>query len=78
MQGLGLSLETGIALFYLLSFILAITPGVPGHDSRASFSKLFRSVIFPCSPISFPEVLLADALTSMSKVFKVSLPSFPL
>ena len=39
-------------------------------EHRASFLRLLRLIAFPGDSISFPEILLTDALTSLSKVFK--------
>jgi len=45
-------------------------PLLPGQDNMASFFRLSKQVFIPGTSISFPEVLYADALTSMSKVLK--------
>ena len=56
--------------------VVASAP-VPAHtrlqeywEQRASFLRLLKTVLFPGTSISFPEIVLADALTSLSKVFK--------
>lgn len=41
-----------------------------GQDHQYSFYRLLRTVIFPGHTVTFPEVLLADALCSVSKVLK--------
>eukprot|EP01035_Chromulina_nebulosa_P037110 gene37110-50063_t len=41
-----------------------------GNDTRNSFFRLVRLIFMPLSSITFPEVLLADAFTSISKVLK--------
>lgn len=66
---LGGSVEAGISMFYILLGLLAILP-LPGYETRLIFFRLVKVVFFPGSSITFPEVLLADALTSMSKLFK--------
>ena len=69
---LGNSVETGVMLFYLLLFAanFLLPSATPGMDTKNSFFRLVRLVFFPAASISFPEVLLADAFTSLSKVFK--------
>jgi len=69
---LGMSVETGVCLFYILLLIVNFLPsiGLPGQETKNSFLRLVRLVFFPSTSISFPEVLLADAFTSLSKVFK--------
>ena len=67
---LGMTVETGIFLFYAILLLLVILPRVPGHDIRSSFFRLVKLVFFPINSITFSEVLLADAMTSMSKVLK--------
>ena len=66
----GYSVEIGISVFYSTVLLLAVLPNLPGHENRAHFYRLLRVVVFPGSSITFPEVLLADALTSVSKVLK--------
>lgn len=68
----GLSIESGISTFYLLMFVFLILPinRIPGRENRLSFFRLFKSILFPSGIVSFSEILLADALTSLSKVFK--------
>lgn len=66
---LGGSVEVGISLFYVLLGLLAILP-LPGYETRSIFFRLVKIVFFPGNNITFPEVLLADALTSISKLFK--------
>ena len=67
---LGMSIETGVFFFYCALAVILIAPRLPGSDIRGYFYRLLRLVFFPSSTITFPEVLLADALTSMSKVLK--------
>lgn len=69
-NGLGWTIEQSIAAFYLLSLIVYFTPIFPGDECRISFNRLLRVVFWPGATISFPEVLLADALCSVSKVLK--------
>lgn len=66
---LGFSVEFGVTSFYILLTFLAIMP-LPGQEARSAFYRLTKTVFFPLNSISFPEVLLADAMTSLSKVFK--------
>ena len=67
---LGMTVESGVTIFYLLLCVLLITPSIYGQEVRGSFFRLLRLVFFPSNSITFPEVLLADAMTSMSKIFK--------
>lgn len=60
--------ELGITIFYILLFFSFLTP-IWG-EIKLSLFRLLRTVIFPSSVITFPEVILADALTSLSKVLK--------
>ena len=58
-------------LILLLMFVRGFfLPRIPGHDIRSSFFRLVKLVFFPVNSITFSEVLLADAMTSMSKVLK--------
>lgn len=68
--GLNFSVESGVTTFYFIIFIISMLPNLPGQEMRHQFFRTFLKVFFPGTTISFPEVLLADALTSMSKVFK--------
>ena len=67
---LGMTVESGVTIFYPLLCVLLITPSIYGQEVRGSFFRLVRLVFFPSNSITFPEVLLADAMTSMSKIFK--------
>lgn len=40
------------------------------NENKNSFMRLLRMIFIPNNMISFPEIVLADAMTSMSKVFK--------
>lgn len=66
-----LDVEAGISLFYFTLFLLSVLPfSVPGSEYRIQFYRLLKIVFFPTNVITFPEVLLADALTSMARTFK--------
>lgn len=67
---LSLGVETGISVFYFFFILILFLPGLPGHETKNSFMKLIKMCIFPVASVSFAEVLLADAFTSLSKVFK--------
>jgi len=67
---MGLSVELGVSLYYLLLILITMVPGMPGHDKAASFFRLFKQIILPHGSVTFPEVLLADAMCSLSKIFK--------
>lgn len=66
----GFSVEYGVLLYYCFVVVLVLIPGIPGQENKSTFFKLLRSIFFPSSVITFPEVLLADSLTSLSKIFK--------
>lgn len=66
----GFSVEFGIGMFYSVLSLSCFLPWIYGQENVESFGTLLKQVFFPSSTISFPEVLLADALTSLSKVFK--------
>jgi hypothetical protein len=66
-----LDVETGITLYYATLFLISVTPlPIPGADSRLPFYRLLKVVFFPANVVTFPEVLLADALTSLARIFK--------
>ena len=67
---LGLTIETGISIFYLLLTSVLCIPRIPFADSLNTVFRLLRLSFIPGSTVTFPEVLIADALTSMSKVLK--------
>lgn len=67
---MGWEIEFGVGIFYLIFLLLHTVSAIPGIESRNSFYRLLRTIIFPGNIITFPEVLLADACTSLSKVFK--------
>jgi len=67
---MGFTVELSISLFYSLLLFIFCLSSLPGHETKASFFRLLRTIVFTGSTISFPEVLLADALCSLSKVFK--------
>jgi hypothetical protein len=80
---LGWSLEQSIASFYCIfiafyflvplpSFLSISSPGGGnnGDENKSSFNRLLKLVLFPGPTVSFSEVLLADALTSISKLLK--------
>lgn len=67
---LGMTVETGVLLFYIILLLLTLIPKAPGQEVRLSFFRLIKLVFFPLNSITFSEVLLADALTSISKILK--------
>jgi hypothetical protein len=66
----GYTVETGVLFFYSLIALFLLVPGLPGQEVRTSFYRLLKLVFFPLNSITFPEVMLADAMTSLSKVLK--------
>eukprot|EP00126_Sphaerothecum_destruens_P005961 Sdes_comp19141_c0_seq2m9877 len=57
-------------LFYVFSCFLMITrQNIFYFRLRTCFWKIFARILFPIHPIHFSEILLADILTTLSKVF---------
>lgn len=70
---MGLSVEVAISIYYASIIVLVLFSGfccTTGKETKISFFKLIKLCIFPGNSISFAEVVFADALTSLSKVFK--------
>lgn len=59
-----------MAFFYGAILLLSILPYAPWREERQFWYKFIKQVLFPSAPIAFGEVLFADALCSLSKVFK--------
>jgi len=68
-QFMGIGVEYGVLTFYAFT-LLSFVPCFPGHDSRMYFFQVMKLIIFPGNKISFPEIMVADALCSLSKIFK--------
>jgi hypothetical protein len=68
-QYMGISVEYGVLTFYGFA-VLSFAPFVPGHDSRLHFFRVLKQILFPGAKVTFPEVMAADALCSLSKIFK--------
>lgn len=77
----GIAAELGITLFYgaIVIFIMCIDfPSVAAlfpsdaHivENKGKFFRLCRNVVWPGQTVAFSEIVFADALTSLSKVFK--------
>lgn len=69
-NSLGWSVEVGVACFYLVLLLLHFVPGIPGVENRTHFYRILRTCFVPGSTIAFTEILVADALCSLSKVLK--------
>ena len=80
-QMAGSTIELAITFFYGMLVIFIMTLAQPGFaglapaeahlvENRSTFFRLCRNVIWPGQTIAFAEIVFADALTSMSKVFK--------
>lgn len=69
-NALGLTIEAGISFFYLLLVVFLLVPRTPGLENRNLFFRLVLQVFTPSGTVSFAEVILADAFTSISKVLK--------
>ena len=78
---MGVTIELAITLFYGITalFVMTLTQPsiaalapVEAHltENRSTFFRLCRNVVWPGQTIAFAEIVFADALTSMSKVFK--------
>jgi hypothetical protein len=68
---LGFPIETSISMFYFLMLLLMMLPLPTAFaETRTSFWLLLRNCFIPGTSIHFSEVLLADCLTSLSKVLK--------
>lgn len=68
-QFMGIDVEYGVLTFYSL-LLLSFAPFFPGHDSRMYFFRILKQIMFPGARVTFPEILVADALCSLSKIFK--------
>lgn len=68
-QFMEVKLEYSVMAFYGL-MLLSLTPFFPGHESRLYFYRTMKNIFFPGTKISFPEIMVADALCSLSKIFK--------
>ena len=80
-QMAGSTIELAITLFYGMMAIFVMTLAQPGFavlapaeahlmENRSTFFRLCRNVVLPGQTVAFAEIVFADALTSMSKVFK--------
>lgn len=68
--GFSFSIEMSLLSYYLFMLMILMIPNIPGQDVRSSLFRLSYQVFFPNTSVSFAEVVLADVLTSLSKVFK--------
>ena len=68
-QFMGFNVEYGVLTFYGF-VLLSLAPFFPGHESRMYFFRVLKQIVCPGHKISFPEIMIADALCSLSKVFK--------
>ena len=66
----GFGIEVGVGVFYIIITFAYLISAFPGQDSLYHFFSVTKQVFVPGNAITFPEVLLADAMTSLSKVFK--------
>lgn len=77
----GLNVEVAITLFYGAMMIFIMSTNFPSvatlfpsetHlvENKGTFFRLCRNVLWPGQTIAFAEIVFADALTSLSKVFK--------
>jgi hypothetical protein len=61
--------EYGVVTFYAFA-LLSCAPFLPGHESRMYFFRILKQIAFPGAKVTFPEIMVADALCSLSKIFK--------
>jgi hypothetical protein len=67
----GYRVEVSISVYYgLVGLLCAVHTHLPGHENRSALFRLIRLMLFPGTSVTFAEVVLADALTSVSKVLK--------
>ncbi len=59
-----------MAVFYGVTMLLAILPCASCGEYRGYCTRLLQAVFWPKGSVSFAEILFADALCSLSKVFK--------
>ena len=59
-----------MAIFYGVTLLLIILPCASCGEYRGYCTRLVQAVIWPKGSVSFAEILFADALCSLSKVFK--------
>lgn len=71
-QFLGYPVEASICAFYAIFTCLCLLhTHIPyGIEGRQTLFKLIKAMCFPGNSVLFSEVLVADALTSVSKVLK--------
>lgn len=68
-QFLGMNVEYGVLTFYAF-VLLSFAPFSPGHESRMYFFRILKQICFPGPKVTFPEIMVADALCSLSKTLK--------
>jgi hypothetical protein len=68
-QFMGIDVKYGVLTFYAF-VLLSFAPFFPGHESRMYFFRIMKHILFPRAKITFPEIMVADALCSLSKIFK--------
>lgn len=54
----------------MLVFGYILVPCCPSRDNYTFILRLFKNMIVPGTLVTFPEILFADALTSITKTFK--------
>jgi hypothetical protein len=67
---IGLTIEAGITIFYVLLLVMLSIPRLPFSEALNHIWRLLKLSFLPGNTVTFPEVLIADALTSLSKVLK--------
>lgn len=59
-----------MASFYAIILFLFFVPYAPWADDRSYWLRFFRQIVMPADKIAFREIMFADALCSVSKIFK--------
>lgn len=59
-----------MATFYGTLLLLLVVPYVPWAEDRTFWFKFLKQIVMPVDKIAFREIVFADALCSLSKVFK--------
>jgi len=67
---LGFGIEVGVGAYYFIVLLVYLFFYIPGQESMNHFLSVTKLVFLPANAVTFPEILLADAFTSLSKVFK--------
>lgn len=59
-----------MTIFYGVLLLLLAFPYAPWSADRSFYFKFLKQIVMPVDKIAFREIMFADALCSLSKVFK--------